>query len=151
MNVKTRHVRYAFADVVGFTNDRTVEAQSEIVAALNDAFRSATKDLETIFLPTGDGICAGIIQSDAPADSHLTVALQVVREIYGWSAEAESNRKCEVRFGINESVDSLITDINRNTNIAGAGINEAQRVMGLADGKSNRCRTRGIRDTSSPR
>ena len=42
-------------------------------------------------------------------------------------------RKFEVRIGINENVDNLITDINGNRNVAGAGINMAQRVMSQAD------------------
>ena len=58
-NVETRHVRYIFADVVRFTEDRTLEAQVEIVAALNDAFKKSIGSLETIYLPTGDGMCAG--------------------------------------------------------------------------------------------
>jgi hypothetical protein len=78
MKAQTRHVKYVFADVVDFTLNRTIEAQVEIIGALNEAFREATENLETIFLPTGDGICAGIIKSYAPPDSHIKVALKVL-------------------------------------------------------------------------
>src|SRR4051812_26564087 len=104
MSIKTRHVKYAFADVVDFTRERTIEAQVEIIQALNAAFRSAVGDLEVIYLPTGDGICVGIVQSDAPADTHLKVALDVIRRMHEWSSDKGGNRACKVRFGINESV-----------------------------------------------
>ena len=134
MDVETRHVKYVFADVVEFTVNRTVEAQVEIVAALGEAFRTAAEGLETIFLPTGDGICAAIIQSDAAPDSHLLVALKVLASMHQWSEDAAENRKCTIRFALNESVDSLIRDINGNKNLAGPGINHAQRLLSLADG-----------------
>ena len=134
MDVETRHVKYVFADVVDFTVNRTVEAQVEIVAALGQAFRTAAEGLDTVFLPTGDGICAAIIQSDAAPDSHLLVALKVLASMYQWSENASANRRCTIRFALNESVDSLIRDINRNKNLAGPGINYAQRLLSLADG-----------------
>ena len=49
MKVETRHVKYAFVDVVDFSVDRTVEAQVEIIAALNESFLAATQSLEVIF------------------------------------------------------------------------------------------------------
>ena len=33
--------------------------------------------LETIYLPTGDGVCAGILHVGVPADIHLQVAIKV--------------------------------------------------------------------------
>ena len=134
MNVETRHVRYIFADVVRFTEDRTLEAQVEIVAALNNAFSSAIGDLETIYLPTGDGICAGILHADVPADIHLQTALKILELFYEWSSNSGSNRQAEIRIAINESVDAIVTDINGNRNLAGLGINSAQRLMSIADG-----------------
>ncbi len=133
MDVETRHVKYAFADVV-FTIERTVNAQVEIIAELNSAFKNAAGSHEVIFLPTGDGICAAIVEPNAPADAHLKMALRVVEHIYAWPKTALPNRRCTVRFGINESVDCVVTDINNRENRAGAGINEAQRLMSLGDG-----------------
>jgi hypothetical protein len=43
-------------------------------------------------------------------------------------------RQFRVRIGLAENVDNLITDINHRTNVAGAGVNLAARVMDLADG-----------------
>lgn len=134
MKFETRHIKYAFADVVNFTVDRTIEAQVEIVEALSNAFKQATTAYETIMLPTGDGICAGIIEPNAPADAHLKVALEVLKSMHEWSEKSSGARKCKVRFGINEGVDSIITDVNGRPNIAGAGINRTQRLMNVGDG-----------------
>lgn len=134
MKAETRHVKYAFADVVDFSVDRTVEAQVEIIAALNAAFKEAARSLEVIFLPTGDGICAGIIEPNTTADAHIQLALHVLYHIHKWSEGSPLNRRCTVRFGINESVDSIVTDINGQRNLAGAGINQTQRLMNIADG-----------------
>jgi hypothetical protein len=134
MSVETRHVRYIFADVVRFTEDRTLEAQVEIIAALNNAFKTSIQDLETIYLPTGDGICAGILHVDVSADIHLQVALRVLGLFGEWCSSAAFNRQAELRVAINESVDAVLTDINGNRNLAGVGINSAQRLMSIADG-----------------
>jgi hypothetical protein len=106
----------------------------EIISGLNEAFRTALEGTEAIFLPTGDGICAGIIASDAAADAHLQGALKVLRFMREWPRELRRDRHCELRVGINESVDVLITDINGRPNVAGNGINQAQRLMSIADG-----------------
>jgi hypothetical protein len=37
-------------------------------------------------------------------------------------------------MAINENVDAVLTDINGNRNLAGVGINSAQRLMSIADG-----------------
>lgn len=134
MSVETRHVRYIFADVVRFTEDRTLEAQVEIIGALNHAFKASIQDFKTIYLPTGDGICAAILEVDVPADVHLQVALRVLELFREWCARAAFNRQAELRIAINESVDAVLTDINGNRNLAGVGINSAQRLMSIADG-----------------
>jgi class 3 adenylate cyclase len=134
MSVETRHVRYIFADIERFTEDRTVEAQVQIVAALNESFLAAIGPLETIYLPTGDGICAGIIEANAAADIHLQSALAILDRFAAWSSNAIFNRQAKVRIAINESVDAVISDINGKRNLAGVGINSAQRLMSIADG-----------------
>jgi len=134
MTVETRHVRYVFADVMRFTEDRTLEAQVEIIAAINDAFKKSIGNLETIYLPTGDGICAGILDANVPADVHLQTAIKVLESFHAWCSSAPFNRHAELRIAINESVDAVVTDINGNRNLAGVGINSAQRLMSIANG-----------------
>jgi hypothetical protein len=134
MSVETRHVRYVFADVVEFTERRTLEAQVEIIAALNEAFKQAVAEIEAIYLPTGDGICAAILQAEVEADVHLQTALRVLEIFHAWSSQAPFNRKADLRIAINESVDAVVIDINGNRNLAGVGINSAQRLMTVANG-----------------
>ena len=45
MTVQPRHVRYLFLDIVSFTRDRSVEAQTDIIAAMNEVVRNVTNDL----------------------------------------------------------------------------------------------------------
>jgi hypothetical protein len=54
--------KYVFLDIVGFTRNRTVEAQADIVKQLNAIVIEAVKESGSprdkfIFIPTGDGIC----------------------------------------------------------------------------------------------
>ncbi len=46
----------------------------------------------------------------------------------------DSRRRFQIRIGINQNIDNLVIDVNGHQNVAGRGINMAQRVMGLADG-----------------
>lgn len=137
--VRTVHAKYIFLDVVNYTQDRTVEAQSHIIRVLNEivieglAFYDLTSE-NLILLPTGDGICIAIINVSEPYDVHLALALRILSGIDKHNSKTEDvMRKFKIRIGINENIDNLITDINNNRNIAGAGINAAQRVMSIAD------------------
>lgn len=132
--------KYIFLDVVGFTHERSVEAQTDIVHVLNGVVKSAVGDSgvpddKNIFLPTGDGICIALLNIESPYDVHLQIALNIVKGVHEYSEATEDNmRKFQVRIGLSTNTDNLITDINGNRNIAGAGINTASRVMSKADG-----------------
>ena len=139
-SAETRHVRYVFLDVVGFTQKRSVEAQTDIVAALNGIVRDAADGLglvgdSIIFLPTGDGLCAAVVAPHDPYDVHVLLAMGVLERVSKHNAnESDAMRRFQVRVGVNENVDNVLIDINGRRNVAGAGINTAQRVMSLADG-----------------
>lgn len=139
--VRTTPAKYIFLDVVGFTNNRSVEAQSEIVGILNGLVNDCLKEQNVsnrkrILLPTGDGICIALLNIESPYDIHVQIALSILRKLHqhNTNTEVEDSRKFNVRIGINANTDNLVTDINRRLNIAGAGINVAQRVMDKADG-----------------
>ena len=134
----TALVKYIYLDVVGFTYQRPVEAQTEIITILNDIVRQATSALvsegQVIYIPVGDGICIALISSTHNYDIHIRIAEEIIRRIVSLhNPSAKSNRQFEVRIGINENVDNLITDINGNKNVCGSGVNDAQRIMSFAD------------------
>jgi len=138
--VGTVSAKHIFLDIVQFTRGRSVEAQTDIIAKLNDIVRNSIKnsgisDQNYMFLPTGDGICIVLLNVDSPYDVHMRIALDILGAIKEHNDQTEDTmRRFQVRIGINENVDNLIVDINGNKNIAGAGINTAQRVMSQADG-----------------
>ncbi len=139
MQTETARAQCIFLDVVAFTKDRTVEAQSDVVAALNDVVRNAvsTRPIppeDLILIPTGDGIAIALL--DIPGvDVHLKLALEVLRLVEEHNEAAQNAmRRFEVRIGINENVDNIIQDINGRRNVAGAGISMAQRIMDQGDG-----------------
>lgn len=136
--VETARVQYVFLDVVGFTKDRSVEAQSEVVAALNSVVSSSLSTLkvpqaQTVLLPTGDGIAVALI--DVPGvDVHLQLASQILRLVAAHNSTAsDPSRRFEVRIGINENIDNVLDDVNGRRNVAGAGVSMAQRIMDKAD------------------
>lgn len=133
----TVDAKYVFADVVGFTRGRSVEAQSDIVGYLNGVVRHAllgngVPEGKCILLPTGDGLCVALLPYEgSPYDVHVRVALSLLRGAHEHNEDTKDEmRRFEVRIGLNANTDNLVTDINGNRNVAGAGINMAQRVMG---------------------
>ena len=139
MTMVTRaRVQYVFLDIVNFTKQRSVEAQSDIIDALNAIVREAIKDAEVprgrqILLPTGDGMAICLLDV-RDLDAHMRVALSVLRRISAYrSSTPDAARRFRVRIGVNENVDNVVLDINRRRNVAGAGISIAQRIMSNAD------------------
>lgn len=136
---ETARVVYVFLDVVAFTKDRSVEAQSDVVATLNTIIKSSLATVKapqkkTILLPTGDGVAIALI-NEAGMDTHILLALHVLRMIAEHNATApEPSRRFEVRVGIDENIDNLVKDVNGRHNVAGVGISMAQRIMDAADG-----------------
>jgi len=136
----TAHAKYVFLDIVKYSYGRSVEAQADIINNLNRIVTDATASLgvrreDYIFLPTGDGICTAILDPGAPYDIHVEIAQRILERLADHNASAtDAMRQFQVRIGLNENVDNLVTDINGQRNVAGAGINTAQRIMSAADG-----------------
>jgi len=140
--VKNCRAYYVFLDVVQFSK-RTPEAQSQIVQELNKIVLGALQakdlkpDVDCLLLPTGDGMCIALMGE--VFDLHLKLALYLLENIETYNIAAEdvplpTRRRFEVRIGINEGTDILVTDIRGNRNLAGAAINQAFRIMDVADG-----------------
>ncbi|MEY2539216.1 MAG: hypothetical protein QOG67_2956 [Verrucomicrobiota bacterium] len=117
-----------FIDIVGYSK-LLINEQRELQQQLNqtvrrtESFLSAEKQDKLVRLPTGDGM-ALVFFNDAR--SPVQCALQVSEALSG-------NSQLQVRMGINTGPVSGTTDVNDRSNVAGAGINIAQRVMALGD------------------
>ncbi|MBI5624481.1 MAG: hypothetical protein HY924_11945 [Elusimicrobia bacterium] len=136
---RTAPIQYVFLDIVEYSKNRSVEAQTDIIRELNTLVSRSVRQAHrtsrgVTYLPTGDGICIAIMDSPRSFDVHLQIALSILNRIHRYNrAQRDPSRKFNVRIGINENTDNLISDINKRRNISGAGITIAQRVMGLAD------------------
>jgi class 3 adenylate cyclase len=90
---------------------------------LSDAFRAAETAGQLTRIPTGDGMA--LVFSTRP-NAPMQCALEI--------ATALKNRPdLQVRMGIHSGPVSAVTDVNDRSNIAGSGINIAQRVMDCGD------------------
>jgi hypothetical protein len=136
---KAQPVRYLYADIAGFTNDRPVEAQADLVKYLNIAVKEALgkcdlQESQRILLPTGDGICIAIYDESLPYDIHLRLAIALLSSVRCHNDNnTDPLREYHLRIGLNQNVDNLLNDINMRPNVAGSGINIAQRVMSQGD------------------
>ena len=117
-----------FIDIVGYSklmiNEQTedMEVLRTIVRA-TEQFRSAEAEGKLLRLPTGDG---GALVFYTTPEAPVLCALEISREL-------KKHPEIGVRMGIHSGPVNAITDLNEQANIAGAGINIAQRVMDCGD------------------
>ena len=117
-----------FLDIVGYSklsiNEQHARIQelNEIVRE-SEQFRKAEAASRILKIPTGDGMALVFYKSpEEPA--------QCASEI---SRALKSNPSLQMRMGIHSGPVSAVVDVNERTNVAGAGINMAQRVMDCGD------------------
>lgn len=140
MDNNTALVKYIFLDIVRFSHERTIEAQTEIIKSLNSIVLETAQEFRIpksglLYLPTGDGICICLINVIDPFDVHILIAFKLLERLAHYNlAQSDERRKFKIRIGINENHDNIVIDINGKRNVAGAGINTAQRIMDMADG-----------------
>ena len=136
--VRPALVRYVYFDVVNFSQGRSIEAQTDILIHLNQVVAQAVSGIvalsdQTIFLPTGDGICVCLVNLIHPLDLDIRIALDVLDRLFLMRQETvDHSRHYEVRVGLNENQDNLILDVRGSANVVGLGINTAQRIMSVA-------------------
>jgi TolB-like protein len=117
-----------FIDIVGYSKLR-VNEQSGLLRELNELvsgtreFREAEAEGKLIRLPTGDGM-ALVFRTDPEAPAQC--ALEIARAL-------KEHPRIALRMGIHSGPISEVADVNQRQNIAGAGINLAQRVMDCGD------------------
>ncbi len=117
-----------FMDIVGFSK-LLVDEQSNCSRRLNqivrntDQFRAAEAEGKLIRLPTGDGMALVFFTSpEAP----VRCAVEIARALKDCPDFA-------LRMGIHSGPVNKISDVNDRSNLAGGGINIAQRVMDCGD------------------
>src|SRR5262249_6126854 len=117
-----------FTDIVGYsklpiTQQRAlVERLNEIVRG-TDEFQAAETAGRLITIPTGDGIT--LVFYDSP-ETPAECALQISRAL-------KNHPELQLRMGIHSGPVSGVIDATGKANVAGAGINIAQRVMDCGD------------------
>src|SRR5438132_6850288 len=117
-----------FIDIVGYTKllieqqTKYLEQLREIVRA-TESFRAAQAQGKLMRLPTGDG---GALVFRTSPDAPVKCAVEISKEL-------KSHPEFRVRMGIHSGPVNEITDLNEQANIAGAGINVAERVMNCGD------------------
>jgi TolB-like protein/class 3 adenylate cyclase len=117
-----------FIDIVGYSK-LLIDEQRDYLHTLNevvretDSFRAAEAAGKLTRLPTGDGMA--LVFATTP-DAPVSCALEI-------SNALRSHPELRVRMGIHSGPVSGITDVNDRSNVAGAGINLAQRVMDCGD------------------
>jgi TolB-like protein/class 3 adenylate cyclase/Tfp pilus assembly protein PilF len=117
-----------FIDIVGYSK-LNIHEQSEQLETLKqivrstEQFRIAEAEGKLLRLPTGDG---GALVFRTTPEVPVLCALEIAKAL---KAYPELN----VRIGIHSGPVNEISDLNEQANIAGAGINTAQRVMDCGD------------------
>jgi TolB-like protein/Tfp pilus assembly protein PilF/class 3 adenylate cyclase len=126
LRLETAHV--LFMDIVGYSKLLTDE-QSEALQELNqivrktEAAREAEAAGELTILPTGDGMALVFTGS---VEEPVECALEI-------SHALRAQPSLPIRMGIHSGPVHQVKDANERENIAGVGINIAQRVMDCGD------------------
>src|SRR5437868_3828733 len=115
-------------DVVGYSK-LLVNEQIELLQELNqvvrgtESFRAAETTGKLIRMPTGDGMALLFFHS---SEEPVRCALEISRAL-------REHPTIQVRMGVHRGPVNRVTDVNDKTNIAGSGINVAQRVLDCGD------------------
>jgi len=117
-----------FMDVIGYSKllineQRELQEQLTQIVRGTEHFRGAEAAGKLIRLPMGDGMALVFFNSpEAPVQCALEI-----------SEALKAYPHLKLRMGIHSGPVSGVTDVNDRSNVAGAGINMAQRVMDCGD------------------
>jgi TolB-like protein/Tfp pilus assembly protein PilF len=118
-----------FIDIVGYSklsiNDQhaAVEELNQVVRA-SEQFQKAEAAGRLLKIATGDGM-ALVFYTSPEAPARCAVQISRARKEYP---------RLQLRMGIHSGPVSGVIDVNNRPNLAGAGLNIAQRVMDCGDG-----------------
>src|SRR6266487_1569394 len=117
-----------FIDTVGYSKlsinqQRAVVDELIEVVRSSDQYQKAEATGRLIKIPTGDGIALVFYTSpEAPAQCAVEVS-RILKE----------HPRLQLRMGVHSGPVSGVIDVNGHANLAGAGLNTAQRVMACGD------------------
>src|SRR6266567_5200188 len=117
-----------FIDVVGYSK-LFVNEQREVVEQLNRAvrrtpqFRKSEGAGKLIRIPVGDGMALIFFQTP---EEPVQCAMEIARAL-------KNHPQIRLRMGVHSGPVDQVKDVNDRVNVAGAGINMAQRVMACGD------------------
>jgi TolB-like protein/class 3 adenylate cyclase/Tfp pilus assembly protein PilF len=126
LHLEIAHV--LFMDVVGYSK-LLVNEQREVVRQLNQIvrktaqFRKSEASGKLISIPSGDGMALVFFQSP---EEPVQCALEISRAL-------KNHPRLRLRMGVHSGPVDQVKDVNERSNVAGAGINIAQRVMDCGD------------------
>src|SRR5215813_5975030 len=117
-----------FIDIVGYSK-LSVSGQHAAIDGLNQIvrgtgeFQRAEAASRLIRIPTGDGM-ALVFYTNPEAPAHCAEEI---------SRALKDHQRLQLRMGIHSGPVSGVVDVNERANLAGAGLNLAQRVMDCGD------------------
>src|SRR5258705_5141404 len=117
-----------FIDIVGYSKlsineQRAVVDELTTVVRGSDQYQKAEAGGRLKKIPTGDGMALVFYTSqEAPAQCGIEI-----------SGALKEHPRLEVRMGVHSGPVSGVIDVNGHANLAGAGLNLAQRVMACGD------------------
>src|SRR5947199_8618890 len=126
LHLEIAHV--LFVDVVGYSR-LLVNEQREVVQQLNEIvratpqFRQSSAAGKLIRIATGDGMALVFFHSP---EEPVHCAMEIAKAL-------KSYPHIRLRMGVHSGPVDQVTDVNDQTNVAGIGINFAQRVMDCGD------------------
>src|SRR6202022_2309874 len=115
-----------FIDIVGYSK-LSINEQRAVIDELTQAVRAseqvqnAEAGARVIKIPTGDGMALVFYKSP---EEPVECALEISRAL-------KEHR--QLRMGVHSGPVSGVIDVNSNANLAGSGLNMAQRVMDCGD------------------
>src|SRR4051795_10744977 len=117
-----------FIDIVGYSKLMITEQSDQLqtlteIVRSTEQFKKAEVEGKLLRLPTGDG---GALVFRNSLEAPVLCALEISKAL-------KSHPELRVRMGVHSGPVNEITDLNEQANIAGAGINIAQRVMDCGD------------------
>jgi len=126
LHLEIAHV--LFLDLVGYSQ-LLVNEQRDVVQQVNDIvrataqFRQSSAAGKLICIATGDGMALVFFQSP---EEPVHCAMEIARAL-------KSHPHVRLRMGVHSGPVDQLKDVNNQTNVAGIGINIAQRVMDCGD------------------